>query len=321
VTRDEAAREAPRTKGALSQRLRNLARAESLPEVRLQRHLGVLVVAELLGRVRSENGQQLFLVKGGSSIEMRLGISVTRTSKDLDAVFRGDFEQMYQLARASLESGWNDFTAVVTPPEVINVPGLPTKPRRFDVKVSFRGTPWCTVPVEVSPAEASSADAADFVSPSPFAELHLGTLGLDEAALVPCLPLPYQLAQKLHACTAPRPAERANVRAHDLIDILLLWPLVPAAEHGQVRAACVEIFESRATHRWPPSVSAPQNWAALYSKELKSMVDVGGLPTSVEAAVAAVQVVVSTIDAAVPPSDHGVRHGAGGADSGGTRGR
>jgi len=38
--------------------VRNAARSADLPEGRVQRQLGVLVVAELLGRVRNENGQQ-----------------------------------------------------------------------------------------------------------------------------------------------------------------------------------------------------------------------------------------------------------------------
>lgn len=72
---------------------------------RLEAQLGVLVVAELLGRVRNDNGQQVFLVKGGSSIELRLGVAGSRTSKDLDAVFRGDFSRMYDAARDALAKG------------------------------------------------------------------------------------------------------------------------------------------------------------------------------------------------------------------------
>lgn len=297
MSRLDDAREAPKTKGSLSQRLRNLAKAQSLPEVRLQRHLGVLVVAEMLGRVRNEQGRPLFLLKGGSSIEIRLGISTTRTSNDLDAVFRGDFATMYELARANLTQGWNGFTAVVTPPQEINVPHLRTKPRRFSVKLSFMGSPWCTIPVEVSPAEATSAQSADMVSPSPFTHLHLGTLGLDEAEQVPCLPLSYQLAQKLHACTA-RPADRRNDRAHDLIDILLLWPLVPEQEYAAVRAACLEIFESREAHAWPPDLDAPPHWPALYERQLAGMASTAGLPPTAQGAVEDVRAVVARIDSA-----------------------
>lgn len=133
MTAGQAPREAPKNKTALAARLRNAARAADLPEGRVQRQLGVIVVAELLGRVRSENGQQLFLVKGGSSIELRLGVAGSRTSKDLDAVFRGNFSLMYDAARDALVGGWNGFSAVVTPPEEIDAPGLATKPRRFKV--------------------------------------------------------------------------------------------------------------------------------------------------------------------------------------------
>jgi hypothetical protein len=65
--------------------------------------LDVLVVAELLGRVRNENGQQLFLVKGGSSIELRLGVASSRTTKDLGvplSVVDGRLPQMM------MKRGW-----------------------------------------------------------------------------------------------------------------------------------------------------------------------------------------------------------------------
>lgn len=264
----------------------------------MQRQLGVLVVAELLGRVRSENDQKLFLVKGGSSIEMRLGIPSTRTSKDLDAVFRGDFTQMYDAARNTLEAGWNGFTAVTTPPETIEVPGSPTKPRRFRVKLSFKGQSWCTVPVEVSPAEASSADNVDMVSPAPFAEVGLASLGLPEVEPVACLPLRYQIAQKLHACTAPAPEPRRNDRAHDLIDILLLWPLVPTEEYDVVHKACVEIFTARSGHSWPPEMVVHAHWAVLYERELATMLEVGDIPGNVQDAATAVAEIVGSIDAA-----------------------
>lgn len=91
MTDGEVPRPAPANETALAARVRNAAPSADLPEGRVQRQLGVLVVAELLGRVRNENGQQLFLVKGGSSIELRLGVASSRTTKDLDAVFRGDF--------------------------------------------------------------------------------------------------------------------------------------------------------------------------------------------------------------------------------------
>lgn len=298
MTAGQAPREAPKNKTALAARLRNAARAADLPEGRVQRQLGVMVVAELLGRVRSENGQQLFLVKGGSSIELRLGVAGSRTSKDLDAVFRGSFSLMYDAARRALADGWNGFSAVVTPPEEIDAPGLATKPRRFKVKLSFTGQPWCTVPVEVSPAESRSADRAESVSPHLIAHVGLPWLGLPETAAVPCLPLTYQIAQKLHACTSQDPRGRLNVRAHDLIDLLLLWPLVPEREYSDSRIACVDIFTSRAMQPWPPQVVPLAHWEALYATAFGTLLEPGLVPRTVREAAAAVRDIVDVIDQA-----------------------
>ena len=298
MTGVQVPRPAPTNKTALGARVRNAARAADLPEGRVHRQLGVLIVAELLGRVRNDNGRQLFLVKGGSSIELRLGVAGSRTSKDLDAVFRGDFSRMYDAARDALAKGWHGFSAVVTPPETINAPGLSAKPRRFKVKLSFVGQPWCTVPVEVSIAESHSASHPESVSPALFAHVGLPSLGLPETSAVLCLPLNYQIAQKLHACTGEAPSGRANDRAHDLIDVLLLWNLVPEEEYPAVRIACLDIFISRAMHPWPPQLVPPTHWEGLFDAAYTTVLEPGNVPATLYEAAAAVRSIVNAIDQA-----------------------
>lgn len=299
MTGEQASPPSPKSRKSLAARLRNAARAADLPEGRVRRQLGVLVVAEMLGRVRGKGGQQLFLVKGGSSIELRLGVASSRTSKDLDAIFREDFSKMYDLARAALADGWNGFSAVVTPPESINAPGLSARPQRFKVKLTFVGQPWCTVPVEVSAAESRSANHPESVSPPPLAHVGLPSLGLPETSAVPCLPLNYQIAQKLHACTGEEPGGRTNDRAHDLIDILLLWNLLPHQEYVTVRSACLDIFTSRAMHPWPPQLVPPAHWAPLYAAAYVTVLEPGQVPPTVNEAAIAVSDIVNVIDQAV----------------------
>lgn len=298
MTNTKEPRPAPSNRRALAARVRNAARIHDLPEGRLRRQLGVTVVTEMLGRVRGEKGQQLFLVKGGSSIELRLGITSSRTTRDLDAVFRGDFSRMYDLARDALANGWNGFSALVTPQEAINAPGLRAKPQRFEVKLSFSGQPWCTVPVEVSAAESRSADHPESVTPLLFAHVGLSTLGLPETNAVACLTLKYQIAQKLHACSGEDPGGRANDRAHDLVDLLLLWNLVPEQEYSAVRSACLDIFTSRAMHPWPPQLLPPAHWAGLYEAAYGSVLEPGHVPPTVYEAAAAVRDIVDIIDRA-----------------------
>lgn len=79
-------------------------------------------------------GTSMLLVKGGSSLELRRGIAGSRTSKDLDAVTRADIETVHERLADAGEEGWSGFTAIFTPPEEIDVPGLLVKPRRFTAK-------------------------------------------------------------------------------------------------------------------------------------------------------------------------------------------
>ena len=110
------------------------------------------------------------------------------------------------------EVGWEGFTAttIFTSPEEIDVPGLPVKPSRFVAKLSYHGQPFASVPIEVSMVEAGNAESFDAVSSDA-----LALVGVSFAVTVPCMTLPWQIAQKLHACTATMRPPKINDRAHD----------------------------------------------------------------------------------------------------------
>jgi nucleotidyltransferase AbiEii toxin of type IV toxin-antitoxin system len=135
---------------SLRDRLVAAAKREGLVFGRLQQHVAVLVVAQLAARLTDAAGVPLLLVKGGSSLELRRGIGDSRTSKDLDAVARRDVAEVHELLADAGEPGWEGFTAIFTPPEEIEVPGLQVKPRRFVAKLSYHGQPFASVPIEVS---------------------------------------------------------------------------------------------------------------------------------------------------------------------------
>lgn len=288
---------APANLRSLQHRLRNLAAKAALPEGRVQRQLGTYVAAEILQQLQAvgEPGASLFLVKGGSQIEMRLGISRSRASKDLDASFRGDFDQMYGHVREAFGIGWNGFTAELTPAETIAVPGL-VAPVRFKAKLKYRGFPFCTVPLEVSPAEASSGEEHDEIAPALLAHIGLEGLGLQANSKVACLALRYQIAQTLHACTEVFEG-KDNERAHDLVDIQLLMDLVDPAAIQPLLAACREIFVARAMQAWPPTLQPPESWAKLYPAARADVLeaDALGLAGTIEEAVVVVQGYIAAI--------------------------
>lgn len=109
---------------SLRDRLVQAAKREGLVFGRLQQHVAVLVVAQLSASLTDTVGAPLLLVKGGSSLELRREIADSRTSKDLDTVARLDVEEVHELLVDTGEVGWEGFTAIFTPPEEIDVPGM-----------------------------------------------------------------------------------------------------------------------------------------------------------------------------------------------------
>ena len=278
---------------SLRARVANAATAESLPMGRVQRYVGVAVTVEILGTLTDDVGPR-FLVTGGSALELRLGLSRSRTSKDLDGVFRGDFDDFFTASQVALRSGWAGFTGRATEPEEILVPGMPVRPRRFLVKLEYHGKPFVTVPVEVAPDEAGLAAEHDPVKP---VELDgLTALGLPRPDPAPCITIRWQLAQKLHACTDPLDGSTANDRARDLPDILILAALITDDHLRAVREACHAVFTARAGHPWPPVLVIQPHWPALYTAAIVGLEDI---PDTVEEAAEAVRVLIRRVDQAV----------------------
>lgn len=279
---------------SLRDRLVQAAKREGLVFGRLQQHVAVLVVAQLAARLTDVAGAPLLLVKGGSSLELRRGIGDSRTSKDLDTVARHDVEEVHELLADAGEVGWEGFTAVFTPPEEIEVPGLPVKPRRFVAKLSYHGQPFASVPIEVSMVEACNTESFDTVSSDA-----LALVGVPVEVTVRCMTVPWQIAQKLHARTAALAPPRTNDRAHELVDLQLLEVLPADADLADTRVACVAVFEARAEQLWPPTIHAQPHWPAIYGRAMEGLdhIDLAG---TVAGAAERVQRFVARIDQAVP---------------------
>jgi hypothetical protein len=275
---------------SLRDRLVQAAKREGLVFGRLQQHVAVLVVAQMAARLTDTAGEPLLLVKGGSSLELRRGIGDSRTSKDLDTVARHDVAEVHELLADAGEVGWEGFTAIFTPPEEIEVPGLLAKPRRFVAKLSYHGQPFASVPIEVSTVEAGNADTFDPVSSDA-----LALIGVPIEVTVPCMTMPWQIAQKLHACTATPPVPRTNDRAHDLVDLQLLEVLLADSDLQDTRVACVAVFDARDEQPWPPTIQALPHWAAIYDRAREGL-DHVDLAETVAEATDRVQRFVARID-------------------------
>jgi hypothetical protein len=114
---------------------------------------------------------------------------------------------------------------------------------------------------------------------------------------VACLSLRFQVAQKIHACTERFP-DRENERVHDLIDLQLMEGLIE--DYGRVKEACIEIFNLRKTHPWPPTLTAEPTWPDTY----QSLVAELDLPTQdIDDAITQVRTLIDMIQHAELPDD------------------
>lgn len=85
----------------------------------------------------------------------------------------------------------------------------------FDVKPSYNGKPWCTVPLEVGHNEIGDAEETDWVRLADVGRI-FEQFGFPAPREIPLMPLPHQIAQKLHALTGE------GERPRDLIDLQLI---------------------------------------------------------------------------------------------------
>jgi len=202
------------------------------------------VVSAALQRAVDTHGSPLFLLKGGTLLQYRLP-GMSRTTKDIDGLVRGDLDQFFTQLDKTLTEPWGPLTLVRGEVEAIEVPNHLVKPRPFEITVTLNRITWQRVQVEVSPDEGSAGSAPESI-PAP----SLAGFGLPSPDHLTSLSMAYQIAQKIHAGTDPHdPPASVNDRARDVVDLLLLRDLVEETQYpalGDVRAAVEDVFTARA---------------------------------------------------------------------------
>lgn len=268
----------------------------------VERRLGWIVASSVaiaaLQRALHTDGKPRFLLKGGSYLEVRLGLR-SRATTDIDALFRGDFEDFLATLDSCLEP-WgaleltrSEVTAMENVRRVI-------KPHRFRLQMSIKGKPWRSVDIEVAPSEGRMDESVDVIPAPP-----LGHFGLPSPGELAGIALDYQVAQKLHGCTDPhQPPDAANLRARDLVDLLLLREAFyrgPGDLHS-LRDACTDLFAARYAEAeqlhleprpWPPQVVAYPHWHRDYTTSTQEV----GIDITLEDAAAQLNEWIATIDA------------------------
>jgi hypothetical protein len=197
-----------------------------------------------------------------------------------------------QLDEATASHIWHGFTAMrKAPPTEIDVPGLGYRPWRVALQVRYEGRDFGSTSLEVAIDEPTGAHH-ELVEP---AGIVLAAFGIDPPRMVPCLNTPYQIAQKLHACTEPLP--EGNDRVRDIIDIWLLEGLLAPEELPAVRAAALDTFTRRGKHSWPPVVAPSQSWNRDYPLLVREHPDA---PAELSEAIDYLANLIDRIDRAVP---------------------
>jgi len=268
ISRLPARGKEPTSRTVLLNWLQKAARDTEVAPRRLNTLVANSIVLSALSRAVDDQNRPQFLLKGGTQLELRLGLAA-RASSDLDTLFRGQFDQVLTTLDAALRDGWGPLTFQRTAPQEINVPARRIKPMRLTVKILIRGSVALSSQLEVAADEGGAGEAPDAV-PLP----SLAHFGIDAVETATALGLDFQVAQKLHACTDPHSESRRNDRVHDVVDLLLLRvAFFTDDDLTGLRSACEAIFEARAVdaqataqlvRSWPPHLTAHPHWAQTF---------------------------------------------------------
>jgi hypothetical protein len=261
-----------------------------LPQ-RVMHLVRVGVVCAMLDDVRhNDDGAHLFIVKGGTAMQLRLGVQA-RATTDLDVVFRGRVgEWLDRFDAAFTDRAWNGFTvARKSEPVQIDIAGVGYRPWRAPLQIRYEGRDFGSLAFEVA-IDATAAAHYELIEPE---GIELGVFAIDPPRFVPCLDIPYQIAQKVHACTEPVPG--GNERVRNIVDIWLLEMLLGPTHLDAVRAAAIETFRRRQRHAWPPAVVAGTSWARDYETLVAGYPDA---PPTIDDAIEYLSGFIARIDAA-----------------------
>ncbi len=214
----------------------------------------------LLARIFLDK-DETFALKGGYSLELRLGRS--RTTLDVDLVVRekslkqaGSIEEAIQdLLQERLEQDLNDYFSFRL--------GKPTKLTaatiggfRIPVKTLLGGTQFEDFHLDVAVGETDPLPLEEL-----WGESWLEFANIDQAKPL-AIPASLQFSEKLHAYTFPW-QERENTREKDLIDMAVL--IEQGLDKIDTSKRVSDVFRYRNTHELPEELpEPPSSWGKVF---------------------------------------------------------
>jgi hypothetical protein len=203
-------------------------------------------------------------------------------SKDLDIVRPVPLpvEEFEAELTVLLSTGWNGFRGRLIKDQQRHPPDVPPQylMMPYRVKLEYMSIPFKTITVELAHDEVGSTAYPDLALDDVTAEL-LVQLGFPAPDPVQVMAVEHQIAQKLHACTTSDGRGR-NERAHDLVDIQILWES-DAPDLAELHRVGRRLFSYRGTTQWPPEVRAHDGWDELYAAAAEGL-DVRGLTEALQ---------------------------------------
>jgi len=269
---------------ALGVLVRTFANEHQIPEARARLWVSYIALGGALERTNAKSSAPIYVIKGGVALELRLR-ERARATKDIDISVRVDRQDLIDHFTAAIADRFEGFTFRRRSEPYV----MPNGTVRLDIAVSYHDGSWNTIQVDLSSHDGTQA-TVDLVEATSAAQL-----GLPNPVHLSCLSVPYQIAQKLHGMTEPRSVDRrANDRFRDLLDVLLLTPLID--DLTALADACDDVFRHRATHAWPGiDLTLPVEWRDPYEALAR---EVGGVSADFELAVASVREFITLINAA-----------------------
>lgn len=248
-------------KAALEARLKSRAADKSRPYPVLRK---LIAFDRLIARI-FYNDDDTFALKGGYSLELRLGRS--RTTQDIDLIIRDNRmlsgtneaqgEALKAMLQDKLEIDLSDFFTFRLG-KVTQLTGATIGGYRVQATALLGGTYFEEFPMDIAIAETD---------PMPLDELY-GEPWLEFAGLAQtkalAIPASLQFAEKLHAYTYPWEG-RTNTREKDLVDMVML--IDRGLDPRSVKLRIDSVFAARKSHSRPKTLNEPPtSWGKVFNK-------------------------------------------------------
>lgn len=208
------------------------------------------------------------VIKGGTARKLRVGESASRFTADFDAARAGNVEldaYLNELAER-LSIGWAGFTGSIEDLDPAQPFGVPDDyvMQPFILRLSYLGKHWLSITFELGRDEVGSTEYPDIRIADDLIEL-FSQIGLPTPSPVAILAAEHQIAQTLHACTSINRRTGRNERAHDLVDLQILFK-AETIDLAAVATIGTRLFAARRAQPWPPTVVAYDEWPTIYAE-------------------------------------------------------